>query len=75
MWGPEQNDRPAEPKQATPKVTLIKCRCQAPMCKCRAQTPHRSGICYSCRGGEGVAFVPFPPAHRYPVKTAYEVTE
>ena len=38
--------------------------CRCPDCQCDAKTPHETKICYSCRGGAGVALIPREPAHR-----------
>lgn len=44
-------------------MTVAGASCQCSSCDCDATTPDSSGVCYSCRGGAGVALAPFPPAH------------
>ena len=51
-------------------ATNFACRC--PECQCRCRTPHRSGICYSCRGtGFGGLVDPPQPAHWRDPRTSY----
>ena len=48
---------PSKPR----KAPEFYCRCEE--CQCDAKTPHPTKVCYTCRGGEGVALFPTEPAH------------
>ena len=43
------------------------CRCTE--CQCDCSTQYETKICYSCRGGSGVALIPREPAHHRKTRT------
>ena len=47
--------------------------CRCPDCQCDAKTQYETKICYTCRGGSGVALIPREPAHHRKPRTEMPV--
>lgn len=69
MFFPEDEPGITQAPTKPTKVELVLCACRE--CQCHARTPHASKVCYLCRGGQGTAYVPFPPAHRPQPRKSY----
>lgn len=70
MFFPEPELKPAKEREdRVARVELYICRC--PDCQCHCRTPFPSKVCYSCRGGAGVAHSPQEPAHRPQARSTY----
>lgn len=72
MFFPEDVKKPKSQKQERAPDLYI-CRC--PQCQCHCRTAYHSKVCYSCRGGEGVAHFAQVPAHRPEPRKRYTKDE